>query len=144
MNQEKKKELQAQYKNMHHEMGVVSFKCTATGDAFLAASKNTKSTLNSTQFQLEAGNHPNKALQALWKEYGPEGFACSVLEVLDYDDPTEDYSDILEEMRQRCFPNDFGERYKTPETGLFQGFWSECNYRVSENQSYQRFLRLST
>ena len=100
MNQEKKKELQAQYKNMHHEMGVVSFKCTASGEAFLAASKNTKSTLNSTQFQLEAGNHPNKALQALWKEYGPEGFACSVLEVLDYDDPTEDYSDILEEMRQ--------------------------------------------
>lgn len=100
MNQEQKKALQAQYKNMHREMGVVSFQCIATGDAFLAASKNTKSTLNSTQFQLEAGNHPNKALQALWKEHGAAGFACTVLEVLDYDDPTEDYSGILEEMRQ--------------------------------------------
>lgn len=100
MNQEQKKALQAQYKHMHHEMGVVSFKCIATGDSFLAASKNTKSTLNSTQFQLEAGNHPNRNLQKLWKEYGPVGFDCVVLEVLDYDDPTEDYSDILEEMRQ--------------------------------------------
>ena len=100
MNQEQKKALQARYKNMHHEMGVVSFKCVATGDAFLAASKNTKSTLNSTQFQLEAGNHPNKVLQKLWKEYGGAGFECTVLEVLDYDDPTEDYSEILEEMRQ--------------------------------------------
>ena len=100
MNQEQKKALQSQYKNMHHEMGVVAFKCTATGDAFLAASKNTKATLNSTQFQLAAGNHPNKALQKLWNEHGPAGFVCSVLEVLDYDDPTEDYSDILEEMRQ--------------------------------------------
>lgn len=100
MNQEQKKALQAQYKNMHHEMGVVSFQCIATGDAFLAASKNTKSTPNSTQFQLEAGNHPNKTLQALWKEHGAAGFVCTVLEVLDYDDPTEDYSGILEEMRQ--------------------------------------------
>lgn len=100
MNQEQKKALQAQYKKMHHEMGVVSFKCTATGEAFLAASKNTKSTLNSTQFQLEAGNHSNKVLQKLWKEYGPAGFECRVLEVLDYDDPEEDYSELLEEMRQ--------------------------------------------
>ena len=100
MNQEQKKALQAQYKNMHHEMGVVSFRCTVTGEAFLAASKNTKSTLNSTRFQLEAGNHPNKVLQKLWQTHGPEGFECTVLEVLDYDDPEEDYSDILEEMRQ--------------------------------------------
>ena len=110
MNQEQKKALQAQYKNMHHEMGVVSFRCVATGEAFLAASKNTKSTLNSTRFQLEAGNHPNKALQALWKAHGPEGFECSVLEVLDYDDPTEDYSDILEEMRQTYLDAD--SRYR--------------------------------
>lgn len=100
MDQNKKKALQAKYKAMHHEMGVVSFKCVATGDAYLTCSKNTKSTLNSTQFQLEAGNHPNKALQALWKQYGAAGFQCTVLEVLDYDDPDEDYSDILEEMRQ--------------------------------------------
>ena len=71
MDQNKKKELQAQYKAMHHEMGVVSFKCAATGEAYLACSRNTKSTLNSTRFQLEAGNHPNKALQALWKQTAP-------------------------------------------------------------------------
>lgn len=100
MNQEQKKALQAQYKNTHHEMGVVSFRCTVTGDAYLAASKNTKSTLNSVRFQLEAGNHPNKALQKLWNEHGPEGFQFQVLETLDYDDPTEDYSELLEEMRQ--------------------------------------------
>ena len=106
MDTQQKKALQAQYKNMHHEMSVVSFRCTATGDAFLAASKNTKSTLNSTRFQMEAGNHPNKALQALWNTHGPDGFECTVLETLDYDDPTEDYTDLLEEMRQGYLDKD--------------------------------------
>lgn len=56
--------------------------------------------MNSTRFQMEADNHPNKALQLLWKRYGTAGFQCTVLKVLDYDDPDEDYSVILEEMRQ--------------------------------------------
>ena len=46
--------------------------------------------------------HPNKALQALWNQYGENGFAYTVVKVLEYKDPLEDYTEELEEMLEQC------------------------------------------
>ncbi len=68
-------------------MGVVSYHCKTTGDVFLDIARDTKASFNSTNMKLSAKWHPNKHLQDLWNEHGPESFELSVVEVLKYDDP---------------------------------------------------------
>ncbi len=79
-------------------MGIISFRCTETGDVFLDISRDTRASFNSTKMKLSANIHPNTQLQQLWKEYGPEGFELSVVEVLDYKDPNEDHTAKLEAL----------------------------------------------
>lgn len=98
MDRQKKKELVSAWKERHPEMGVMALVCTATGDTFLTAAKDTKVGLNRHTFQLSAGMHPNKALQALWDQHGEAGFERAVVQVLDYEDPAEDYLDELADL----------------------------------------------
>lgn len=98
----RKKELVSQWKNRHSEMGILSMRCKATGDVFLGISKDTRVGFNRHRFQLPAKMHPNKALQALWDEYGENGFEYYVAKTLKYDDPTEDQTEKLEELLEEC------------------------------------------
>ena len=102
MDREQKKALTEAWKNRHPEMGVISLKCTKTGETFLGIAKDTRAALNSARAKLNGGIHPNKHLLELWKQYGEAGFALSVAAVLDYEDPNEDHSDELETLRELC------------------------------------------
>lgn len=103
MDIKRKKELLEAYKNRKPEMGVISYRCNNTGDVFLGVSKDIKADFNSINMKLSANRHPNKSLQELWKKYGIDGFEISVIKVLKYDNPSEDQTEKLEEIREQCF-----------------------------------------
>ena len=99
----RKKELMLAYKHRHPEMGVISYCCKETGEVFLGISQDTNADFNGTNVKLTANWHPNKRLQELWNKYGQAGFELSVIKVLKYDDPHEDHTAKLEDLREQCF-----------------------------------------
>lgn len=103
MNKKNKQELLELYKNRCPEMGVISYRCIETGEVFLGISTDTQAGFNSTNMKLESNWHPNKRLQELWNKYGQNGFELSVIKVLKYDNPHEDYTAKLESLREQCF-----------------------------------------
>ena len=106
MDIKRKKELLEIYKNRHPEMGVISYCCKETCEAFLGISKDTKADFNSTDVKLDANMHPNKRLQELWNKYGRESFERSIIKVLKYEDPYEDHTAELESLREQCLAAD--------------------------------------
>lgn len=87
-------------------MDVVSLRCKATSQSSLEISMDTRATMNSIQVRLESHYHPNRELLRMLDLYGEEGFELSVLEVLHYEAPTEDYTDELETMQDLCLLQD--------------------------------------
>ena len=110
MDNKRRKELLQSYKFRRPEMGVISYYCKETGDTFLDTSHDTKASFNSTNMKLAANWHPNKQLQELWNKYDREAFELSVVEVLKYDDPNEDYTAELEEILKQCLTANPGAR----------------------------------
>ncbi len=106
MDRARRKELLAAYQDRRPEMGVISLRCEATGESFLGVSTDTRAGFNSIRAKLAGGRHPNRRLQALWDQYGPEGFTCAVLRTLPYDDPRKDQSRKLEALRAECLEKD--------------------------------------
>ncbi|MDF3001216.1 MAG: nuclease family protein [Bacillota bacterium] len=106
MDMKRKKELLEEYKNRRPEMGVISFRCTVTNETFLGISNDTKADFNSTSVKLTGKTHPNKRLQALWNLYGKENFDLSVVKVLKYDNPADNHTAKLEELREQCLAED--------------------------------------
>ena len=102
MDTARKKLLKEEYKIRRPEMGIISYFCKSTGETFLGISKDTKASFNSNSFKLSGNNHPNKYLQELWNHCGENGFELSVVKVLKYKDPTEDYTAKLEKMLEQC------------------------------------------
>ena len=98
----RRKELLSAYKNRHPEMGVISFQCRTTGEAFLTIASDTTARLNRVCFQLSAGQCPNKRLQELWTRYGEDDFEFGVVKTLEYDDPMEDHTEELETLCELC------------------------------------------
>jgi hypothetical protein len=103
MDAARKKELALEYKHRRPEMGVISFRCAVTGDAFFYPTRNMKSDINRNRFQLELGNHPNRELQALWEKHGSSNFNIAVAETLPYDEKEadRDYAADLEKLCER-------------------------------------------
>lgn len=106
MDMKRKQELLEAYKNRRPEMGVISYRCKETGEAFLGISKDTKADFNSNSIKLGANCHPNKRLQELWKAYGRDKFEFSVIEVLKYEDPNENHTAKLEFLREQHLASD--------------------------------------
>lgn len=106
MDKNRRKELLEAYRNRMPEMGVISLRCTATGETFLGTSTDIPASFNSVRVKLGSGFHPNRHLLDLWKQYGQAGFEFSVAKTLKYDDPTEDHSAQLEELRDACLAAD--------------------------------------
>lgn len=106
MEMKRKKELLEAYRNRHPEMGVISLKCTATGESFLGISTDTNADFNSNHAKLSMNYHPNKYLQALWNEHGVEGFECTVLKTLQYENREDKHIEKLEELREQCLAAD--------------------------------------
>lgn len=106
MDMKRKKQLLEEYKNRRPEMGVISFRCKVTNEAFLGISNDTKADFNSTTVKLNGKMYPNKRLQELWNQYGIENFDLSVVKVLKYDNPADNHTAKLEELREQCLNED--------------------------------------
>lgn len=106
MDTKRRKELLAAYKDRHPEMGVISFRCRRTGEAFLTAAPDTAAKFNRIRFQLSAGQCPNKRLQELWTRHGQAEFELQVVQRLEYEDPAEDHREELETLCELCLVED--------------------------------------
>lgn len=98
MDAAKRKEIAAAWKSRRPNMGVFAVTCAATGDVFLGAAVDTDRAMNGVRARLDGGLHRCKQLQALWNEYGAEGFEYEVVELLEYDDPNDVGPDDLEAL----------------------------------------------
>ncbi|NGZ76176.1 DUF2087 domain-containing protein [Saccharibacillus alkalitolerans] len=78
----RRKELQAMYKEMKQEAGIYRIRHKESGRSFVASLPNLKS-MDGRRFELNAGSFQNKELQRDWKEYGEDAFEFEVLEVLE-------------------------------------------------------------
>lgn len=99
---DRRKELKDAYKSKKPPMGVLMLR-QKEGDAlFLSPAKDLSARRNRLLFQLNAGVHPHKTLQALWNQLGASGFDLSVLDVLEYpeEDTGKDFADDLMELCQ--------------------------------------------
>lgn len=102
MDRQTRKQMLNDYRTRKPPMGIVRVECTATGDAFFGYATDTAALINGLGFKLDAGSYPNRALQELWREHGAKGFAMTVEELLEYDDPAEDQTDNLKAMLELC------------------------------------------
>ena len=110
MDENQKKQAVRAWKLRKPDYGVLRFYCPATGETFLTATNDTKRGFNRHTFQLSAHAHPNKRLQVLWDEHGREGLELTVAAELDYDDPTEDQTEMLQLLLEECLAAEEGAR----------------------------------
>ncbi|MFA7634628.1 MAG: GIY-YIG nuclease family protein [Bacillota bacterium] len=85
----RKRELREQYKLMRPDMGIFAVICKPNSRYYLETTENLKGAMNSTEFKLNAGMHPKKALQKDWSEFGSEEFEIRILEQIEPDDMDE-------------------------------------------------------
>lgn len=78
----KKKELKKEYQQRHTPMGVYQIRNVKNDKVFIWSALNLPGAINSSKFQLNAGSHPNKALQSEWREFGSERFSFETLDEL--------------------------------------------------------------
>ena len=107
-------------------MGVFQIRNKTNEKIFVDSSSDLPGKVNRHKFQLNAGVHPSKRLQADWNELGPEVFEFEVLEPLEpRDNPNWDYKSDLETLEdlwlEKLEPygdNGYNERKKTREERL--------------------------
>ena len=93
---ERKKELKRAYQQSHPPLGVFQIRCLVNEKVLVGSALNLPGILNRHKFQLQAGSHQNKVLQADWHKYGAASFAFEILdELTPRADPALDYSDDL-------------------------------------------------
>jgi hypothetical protein len=95
MDKEKKRQLARDYKERKVSPGVYAIRCTATGELWVAPSRNLDNQQNGIWFTLRLGTHPNKALQAVWNVEGEAAFAFEIVERLEDEDLTPYLLDAL-------------------------------------------------
>jgi hypothetical protein len=97
--QKTRKELIAEYKSAKTPSGLFQIRNLSNGKIFIGTAQNIPGILNSNRFQLNAGSHPNKRLQAEWRQYGADSFAFEVLDELStIEDPHIDIKVELSEL----------------------------------------------
>jgi hypothetical protein len=79
---DKRAEQKRAYKDNPPPSGIYKITNTANGKIFLGSALNVPGKLNGAKFTLQQGGHFNAALQAEWKQFGPEAFTFEVLDVL--------------------------------------------------------------
>lgn len=102
MNEQRKKQLLAEYKYRKSELGIICLYDTINKASFLATSKDTKADLNSHRFKLKANWHGNPEIQALWNQQGEKYFELKVIEVLETEEDELEAADLLDELLSDC------------------------------------------
>jgi hypothetical protein len=77
-----KKELKKEYQQNHTTMGVYQTRNNTNNKVLIGFALNLPGAINSNRFQLNAGSHPNKTLQAEWREFGSDSFSFEILDEL--------------------------------------------------------------
>lgn len=80
VSKEDQRKLKREYQHTPLRMGVFLIRNVVTDKVFVAAGLNLQGVINRHRFQLIAGSHPNKTLQADWSELGSRNFAFEILE----------------------------------------------------------------
>jgi hypothetical protein len=81
----KKKDLMREYRERKPAQGVFAVRCGA--QVWVASSRNLDAQKNQIWFGLRTGGHPNKTMQAAWKEHGEAVFEYEVLEQVTDENP---------------------------------------------------------
>lgn len=121
-----KKAAKLAYKASRRPIGVFQVHNLVNDKIFVGSSMNLDAMFNRIRFQLYAGNHPNKELEADWRQYGTGKFAFEVLEeIFPREDPNYNYEADLEtledlwlEKLQPYGERGYNERKKTREERL--------------------------
>lgn len=121
-----KKDLKREYKETLRPMGVFQIRNQMSGKIFIGSTMNLAGIFNRYKFQLKAGVHQIKSLQADWDELGAENFAFEILEeVFPRENPDYDYAadlEVLEDLwLEKLEPYNeqgYNERKKTREERL--------------------------
>ena len=97
-----RKEKIREYKDTPRPMGIYQVRNKVNGKVLIGSSVNLPAILNRHQAELKLGSHRNPVLQQEWREYGPDNFEFTELEILEpanspAHDPAEDLR-VLEEL----------------------------------------------
>lgn len=71
------------YKERKVSKGIFAVRCPAAGQVWVGASRNLEQQQNGVWFSLRQGGHPNRALQAAWRDHGEAAFSFEVVETID-------------------------------------------------------------
>jgi hypothetical protein len=74
------KALKKTYQQAQRPIGIWQIRNLVNDKVLIGAAMNLPGIINRQKFQLQMGNHPNKALQADWNELGSERFAFEILD----------------------------------------------------------------
>ena len=107
-------------------MGIFQIRNEVSGKIFVGSSMDLAAMFNRIRFQLFAGAHPNKELEADWKRLGADKFSFDVLEeIVPREEPNYDYKADLETLEdlwlEKLEPygeKGYNERKKTSEERL--------------------------
>ena len=121
-----KKAVKLAYKASRRPMGIFQIRNEVSGRIFVGSSMDLAAMFNRIRFQLFAGAHPNKELEADWKRLGADKFTFEVLEELvprvdvnyDYRADVETLEDLWLEKLQPYGERGYNERKKTSEERL--------------------------
>ena len=121
-----KKAAKLAYKASRRPIGVYLIRNLVSDKVFVGSSMDLTAIFNRTRFQLAAGAHPNKDLEADWRNLGAAKFEFEVVEELvPRDDPNYDYKTDLEVLEdlwlEKLEPYDergYNEKKKTREERL--------------------------
>lgn len=95
MDKQRKKEMQAQYKQQKITMGVVRIRNEENGKIFVCGYPNLHNQWQALQARLDSGIFASGALVRDWQAYGPGAFTYEVLQEAEQPEGT------TEEMRQQ-------------------------------------------
>ncbi|EMS69331.1 GIY-YIG nuclease family protein [Ruminiclostridium cellobioparum] len=98
MEKARKKELQQQYMQAKHPMGVFIIRSKVNNKCYIQSTPDLRGVMNGAYVRLDGGRHPNKELQKEWNEFGAGSFEIEILEQLQYDEKDEEKSDYSEEL----------------------------------------------
>jgi hypothetical protein len=96
-----RKEIKIEYKEQKFEIGIFEIRNKIENKIFIDSSNNIPAKFNRHKFQLNAGLHPNKELQADWNKYGENNFDFNVIEEIEQKDEIKDYSKKLKELEKK-------------------------------------------
>ena len=121
-----KKAAKLAYSASRRPIGIFQVRNLVNDKIFVGSTMNLDAMFNRIRFQLYAGSHPNKDLEADWKRYGTGKFAFEVLEEIfprddvnyNFQADLETLEDLWLEKLQPYGEKGYNTKKKTPEERL--------------------------